>query len=35
VLDRVGEVSVKGKEQALMVYRVVGHVGEDAARPSS
>ena len=28
VLDRIGEVSVKGKEQALMVYRVVGHAGE-------
>ena len=31
VLDRIGEVSVKGKEQTLMVYRVIGHVGEDTA----
>jgi adenylate cyclase len=28
VLDRIGEVSVKGKEQTLMVYRVLGHTGE-------
>ena len=25
VLDQMGEVSVKGKEQTLMVYRVIGH----------
>ena len=25
VLDRIGEVSVKGKEQTLLVYRVIGH----------
>jgi adenylate cyclase len=25
VLDRIGEVSVKGKEQSLMVYRVISH----------
>jgi len=28
VLDRIGEVSVKGKEQTLMVYRVIGHTQE-------
>jgi adenylate cyclase len=28
VLDRIGEVSVKGKEQALTVYRVIGHTQE-------
>jgi adenylate cyclase len=31
VLDRIGEVSVKGKEQTLMVYRVIGHTGEETA----
>jgi hypothetical protein len=31
VLDRIGEVSVKGKEQTLMVYRVTGHAGEAIA----
>jgi adenylate cyclase len=31
VLDRIGEVSVKGKEQTLMVYRVIGHAGEETA----
>jgi class 3 adenylate cyclase len=25
VLDQIGEVSVKGKEQTLMVYRVIGY----------
>jgi hypothetical protein len=25
LLDRIGEVCVKGKEQTLMVYRVIGH----------
>ncbi|MEO5632054.1 MAG: hypothetical protein ABIQ24_09625, partial [Nitrospiraceae bacterium] len=35
VLDRIGEVSVKGKEQTLMVYRVISHAGEEiATRPS-
>jgi adenylate cyclase len=29
VLDRIGEVSVKGKEQTLMVYRVMGHAREE------
>ena len=31
VLDRIGEVSVKGKEQTLMVYRVIGHAQEETA----
>lgn len=31
VLDRIGEVSVKGKEQALTVYRVIGHTQEVTA----
>ena len=31
VLDPIGEVSVKGKEQTLMVYRVIRHVGEETA----
>jgi adenylate cyclase len=31
VLDRIGEVSVKGKEQSLMVYRVIDHAREDTA----
>lgn len=31
VLDRIGEVSVKGKEQSLMVYRVIGHTREETA----
>jgi adenylate cyclase len=31
VLDRIGEVSVKGKEQTLMVYRVIGHAREETA----
>ncbi len=31
ILDRIGEVSVKGKEQTLMVYRVIGHAGEETA----
>jgi adenylate cyclase len=34
VLDRIGEVSVKGKEQTLMVYRVIGHAGEETAAHS-
>ena len=33
VLDRIGEVSVKGKEQTLMVYRVIGHAGEGTVIP--
>ncbi|MBI3807142.1 MAG: adenylate/guanylate cyclase domain-containing protein [Nitrospirae bacterium] len=33
VLDRIGDVSVKGKEQTLMVYRVIGHAqGETATQ---
>lgn len=31
VLDRIGEVSVKGKEQTLMVYRVIDHAREVTA----
>ena len=31
VLDRIGEVSVKGKEQTLMVYRVIGHSRDGTA----
>ncbi len=31
VLDRIGEVSVKGKEQTLIVHRVIGHARADAA----
>ena len=31
MLDPIGEVSVKGKEQTLMVYRVIRHVGEETA----
>ena len=29
VLDRIGDVNVKGKEQILTVYRVVGHARQD------
>ena len=29
LLDQIGEVSVKGKEQTLMVYRVIRHAGEE------
>jgi hypothetical protein len=28
VLDRIGDVNVKGKEQTLTVYRVIGHAGQ-------
>jgi adenylate cyclase len=28
ILERIGEVSVKGKEQTLMVYRVIGYARE-------
>ena len=31
VLDRIGEVSVKGKVQALVVYRVIGHARQETA----
>jgi adenylate cyclase len=31
LLDQIGEVSVKGKEQTLMVYRVMSHAGEETA----
>jgi adenylate cyclase len=31
VLDQIGEVSVKGKEQTLMVYRVIGLAKEEAS----
>jgi len=31
VLDRIGEVSVKGKEQPLVVYRVIGHARQEEA----
>jgi adenylate cyclase len=31
VLDQIGEVSVKGKEQTLMVYRVIGLAEEEAS----
>ena len=31
VLDPIGEVSVKGKEQTLTVYRVIGHAQGDTA----
>ncbi len=31
VLDQIGEVSVKGKEQTLMVYRVIRHAGEETS----
>jgi adenylate cyclase len=34
VLDPIGEVSVKGKEQTLMVYRVIGHAQEAQIPPS-
>jgi adenylate cyclase len=34
-LERIGEVSVKGKEQTLMVYRVIGHVGEGTVIPQA
>jgi hypothetical protein len=35
VLDRMGEFIVKGKEQPLIVYRVISHAGEETAtRPS-
>jgi adenylate cyclase len=29
LLDQIGEVSVKGKEQTLMVYRVIGHAQKE------
>jgi adenylate cyclase len=35
VLDRIGEVSVKGKEQALMVYRVTGDAREETPTQES
>ena len=31
VLDRIGDVSVKGKEQTLSVYRVIGHARQNTA----
>ncbi|TKB88811.1 MAG: adenylate/guanylate cyclase domain-containing protein [Nitrospira sp.] len=35
VLDRIGEVSVKGKEQTLMVYRVMGDAREETPTQES
>jgi adenylate cyclase len=35
LLDQIGEVSVKGKEQTLMVYRVIGHATIRPSHPES